>query len=267
MCLVMVFLDHQSQRWKRKTADNSSQLPYRYTDWNTPQYRTINSKSLSMFRLRARDRSSFGSSERPEEPPPSWTTGVGRSPSIQKAWNRVQQIRRTSLRNVQAWMQTREPYTPWPNHEQDDRIIEENGDVHDFSDDRKELFTTGPGESKSSTAQTALAYKQSTESVIDLNHETLRRQLRYNVDGHKDGKLEPYMGPGSLPVEDSNKSREPLPNTVREIHVKKDNSILSSGQCKYAKSNDNVRDYYDDKVPPLSRVSFPRVEGEGTPLI
>ena len=181
----MVFLDHQSKRWKRKTADNSSRLPYRFIDWNTPQYCTNNLKSLSMFRLRARDRSSFGSSERPEEPPTSWTTGVGRSTSIQ-AWNRAQQMR-IPLRNVQAWMQKREPYSPWPNHEQDDRIIEENGDVHDFSDDRKELFT-GPGESKSSTAQTALAYKQSTELVIDLNHETLRRQLRYNVDGQKDDK-------------------------------------------------------------------------------
>ena len=141
---------------------------------------------------------------------------------------------RIPLRNVQAWMQKREPYSPWPNHEQDDRIIEENGDVHDFSDDRKELFT-GPGESKSSTAQTALAYKQSTELVIDLNHETLRRQLRYNVDGQKDDK-----------------SWEPLPNTVREIHVKKDNSILSSGQSKYAESHDNVKNYNDDTVPPPS---------------
>ena len=230
-----------------------------------------------MFRLRARDRSSFGSSERPEEPPTSWTTGVGRSTSIQQAWKRVQQIRRTPLRNVRAWMQTREPYSPWPNHEQDDWIIEENGDVYDFSDDRKELFTTAPGESKSSTAQwslapTALAYKQTTESVIDLNHEMLRRQLRYNIDGQNDDNLEPHMGPGSLPVEDSyldhetlrrqlrynvdgrkdDKSREPLPNTVREIHVKKDNSILSSCQSIYAENHDdNVKDYNDDTVPPL----------------
>ena len=139
----MVFLDHQSKRRKRETAANSSRLPYRF-DWTTtPQYCTNNLKSLSMFRLRARDRSSFGSSERPEEPPPSWTTGVGRSPSIQKAWNRVQQMR-IPLHNVQAWMQTREPYTPWPNHEQDDRIIEENGDVYDFSDDRKELLQQVP---------------------------------------------------------------------------------------------------------------------------
>ena len=252
----MVFLDHQSKRSKSKTADNSSRLPHRFIDWTTtPQYCTNNLKSLSMFRLRARDRSSFGSSEGPEEPPPSWTTGVGRSPSIQKAWNRVQRIRRTPLRNVQAWMQTREPYKPWPNHEQDDRIIEENGDVYDFSDDQKELFTTGSEVSKSSTAQwsrapTALAYKQSTESVIDLNHETLRRQLRYNVDGQNDDNTEPYTGPGSL-HEEKSKSREPLPNTVREIHVKKDNSILSSGQSKYAESNDNVRDYNDDTVPPL----------------
>ena len=135
----MVFLDHQSQRWKRKTADNSSRLLHRYFDWNTPQYCTNNLKSLSMFRLRARDRSSFGSSERPEEPPTSWTSGVGRSPSIQKAWNRVQQMR-IPLHNVQAWMQTREPYTPWPNHELDDRIIEQNGNVYDFSDDRKDCL-------------------------------------------------------------------------------------------------------------------------------
>ena len=131
-------------------------------------------------------------------------------------------------------MQTREAYKPWPNHEQDDRIIEENGDVYDFSDDQKELFTTGSEVSKSSTAQWSLspttsAYKQSTESVIDLNHETLRRQLRYNVDGQNDDNMEPHMGPGSLHQEKS-KSQEPLPNTVREIHVKR--TIQSFRQAK-----------------------------------
>ena len=235
-----------------------------------------------MFRLRARDRSSFGSSERPEESPTSWTTGVGRSASIQQAWNRVQQMR-IPLHNVRAWMQTREPYSPWPNHEQDDWIIEENGDVYDFSDDRKELITTAPGESKSSTAQ-ALAYKQKTESVTDLNHETLRRQLRYNVDGQNGDNLES----GSLPVEDSyldhetlrrqlrynvdgrkdDESREPLPNTVREIHVKKDNSILSSCKRKYAENHDNVKDYNDDIVPPLrsSKLSSGRRLGNSSYL-